>query len=203
MTGPLPRRELSPGMKLAIDYGPLLAFFAINFLVPGLPLVRLMAATAAFILAISIAIGLSLAKTGRVSPMLLLTGVLVIVFGGLTLWFRDAYFIQLKPTIIYGLLALLLAFGLVTDRPLLQQVLGDAYPGLTPLGWRKLTINWTLFFIALAVLNEIVRRNFSQDFWVGFKLWGVVPLTILFAAANVPMLMKHGLQTEPDPGNVD
>ncbi|MFX6118953.1 septation protein IspZ, partial [Acinetobacter baumannii] len=84
----------------------------------------------------------------------------------------------------------LLAFGLVTDRPLLQQVLGDAYPGLTPLGWRKLTINWTLFFIALAVLNEIVRRNFSQDFWVGFKLWGVVPLTILFAAANVPMLMK-------------
>lgn len=190
-------KDLSPGMKLALEYGPLILFFAVNFMVPGAPLVRLMAATVAFIIGIAVAIGLSLARIGRVSPMLLLTGVLVLVFGGLTLWFHDPRFIQMKPTIIYGLLAMLLAFGLLTGRPLLQQVLGTTYPGLSALGWRKLTINWMLFFLVLAVLNEVVRRYFSQDFWVGFKLWGVIPLTFLFAIANVPMLLKHGLQTEP------
>lgn len=190
-------KDLSPGMKLALEYGPLILFFAVNFMVPGAPLVRLMAATVAFIIGIAVAIGLSLARIGRVSPMLLLTGVLVLVFGGLTLWFHDPRFIQMKPTIIYGLLAMLLAFGLLTGRPLLQQVLGTTYPGLSALGWRKLTINWMLFFVVLAVLNEVVRRYFSQDFWVGFKLWGVIPLTFLFAIANVPMLLKHGLQTEP------
>jgi len=194
-----PTNELSPGARLAIDYGPLVAFFAVNFLMPGAPLVRLMAATVAFIVGIAIAIGWSIAKTRRVSPMLMLTGVLVLVFGGLTLWFRDPRFIQIKPTIIYGLLALLLGFGLATGRPLLQQLLGEAYPGLSALGWRKLTVNWLLFFVFLAVLNEVVRLNFSQDFWVGFKLWGVVPLTFLFAIANLPMLLKHGLQTEPPP----
>lgn len=196
--GPAPQaRQLSPGARLALDYGPLVAFFAVNFLMPGLPIVRLMAGTVAFIIAIAIAIGFSIARTGRVSPMLLLTGVLVLVFGGLTLWFRDPRFIQVKPTIIYALLAALLGFGLATGRPLLEQVLGNAYPGLSELGWRKLTINWMIFFAAMAVLNEVVRLNFSQDFWVGFKLWGVVPLTFLFALANLPMLLRHGLQTEP------
>lgn len=193
-------RQLSPGVRLALDYGPLIAFFAVNFLVPGLPVVRLMAATVAFIVGIAIAIGYSLAKTGKVSPMLMLTGVLVLVFGGLTLWFHDPRFIQMKPTIIYALLALLLAFGLITGRPLLQQVLGTAYPGLSELGWRKLTVNWMIFFVLLAGLNEIVRHYFSLDIWVGFKVWGVIPLTFLFALANLPMLLKHGLDTgEPTP----
>ena len=190
-------RRISPGLQLGLDYGPLIAFFAVNFLMPGPPLSRLMAATIAFIISIGAAMAVSVAKAGRISPMLWLTGVLVLVFGGLTLYFHDARFIQMKPTIIYALLAALLAFGLLTGRPLLEQVLGASYPGLSALGWRKLTINWMFFFVAMAVLNEIVRHNFSQDFWVGFKLWGVIPLTFLFALANVPMLMKHGLQTEP------
>lgn len=190
-------KQITPGLRLALDYGPLVVFFGFNFLMPGLPIVRLMAATIAFIVAIGAAMVVSLAKAGRMSPMLWLTGVLVLVFGGLTLYFHDARFIQMKPTIIYGLLAALLAFGLLTGRPLLQQLLESAYPGLTELGWRKLTVNWMIFFVAMAILNEIVRNNFSQDFWVGFKLWGVIPLTFLFVIANMPMLMKHGLQTEP------
>lgn len=191
------KRTLSPGLRLAVDYGPLLVFFAVNFLTPGLAIVRLMAATFAFILATGVAMLVSFLKEGRISTMLWLTGVLVVVFGGLTLYFHDARFIQMKPTIIYALLAALLLFGLLTGRPLLQQLLGSTYPGLRPLGWRKLTINWMLFFAAMAVLNEVVRANFSQDVWVAFKLWGVIPLTFLFALANMPMLMKHGLQTEP------
>ncbi len=196
MPGKKPR-QMSSGARLAIDYGPLLLFFAVNFLAPGLPIVRLMAATVAFIIGIGVAVGFSLAMTRRVSPMLLLTAVLVIVFGGLTIYFHDPRFIQIKPTIIYGILAALLAFGLITGKPLLEQVLGTAYPGLSDLGWRKLTINWMCYFIVMAVLNEIVRHYFSQDFWVGFKLWGVIPLTFLFAIANVPMLLKHGLEMEP------
>ena len=190
-------RTMSPPLRLAVDYGPLLVFFAVNFLVPGLAIVRLMAATFAFIVAIGIAMLVSFLKEGRISTMLWLTGVLVLVFGGLTLYFHDARFIQIKPTIIYGLLASLLAFGLITGRPLLQQLLGTTYPGLNATGWRKLTINWMIFFVAMAVLNELVRAYFSQDVWVAFKLWGVIPLTFLFAIANMPMLMKHGLQTEP------
>lgn len=190
-------RALSPGLRLAVDYGPLLVFFIVNFLTPGLAIVRLMAATVAFIIAIGVAMLVSFLKEGRISTMLWLTGVLVVVFGGLTLYFHDARFIQMKPTIIYGILASLLAFGLITGRPLLEQLLGATYPGLNAVGWRKLTINWMLFFIAMAVLNEVVRANFSQDVWVAFKLWGVIPLTFLFALANMPMLLKHGLQTEP------
>lgn len=190
-------RTLSPGLRLAVDYGPLLVFFAVNFLTPGLAIVRLMAATFAFIIATGVAMLVSFLKEGRISTMLWLTGVLVVVFGGLTLYFHDARFIQMKPTIIYALLASLLLFGLLTGRPLLQQLLGSTYPGLSPLGWRKLTINWMLFFAAMAALNEVVRANFSQDVWVAFKLWGVIPLTFLFAMANMPMLMKHGLRTDP------
>ncbi|MEO5865535.1 MAG: septation protein IspZ, partial [Sphingomonas sp.] len=100
------------------------------------------------------------------------------------------------PTFVYALFAGVLALGLATGRPLLQQLLEAAYPGLTEQGWRKLTINWTIFFAFMAVLNEVVWRNSTWDFWVGFKLWGAIPLTILFALANIPMLMKHGLTVD-------
>jgi intracellular septation protein len=114
----------------------------------------------------------------------------------------------MKPTVYYALVAGLLAFGLRTDKPLLKMVLGSAYPGLDESGWRILTRNWAWFFAVMAVLNEAVWRNSTTDFWVGFKLWGAIPLTFLFAALNVPMLIRHGLtkdeaEAAAEPGPVE
>lgn len=192
----------TPAFRLLLDYGPLLVFFAVNFLTPGAALVRIIAATIAFMIAMVVALGLSFWRTGRVSPMLLITAALVLVFGGLTLYFRDERFIKMKPTFVYAIFAATLAFGLATGRPLLQSLLGSAYPGLTETGWRKLTRNWAIFFVFMAVLNEAVWRSTTTDFWVGFKLWGAIPLTLVFAVANVPMLMRHGLSFEDAAGTV-
>jgi intracellular septation protein len=130
---------------------------------------------------------------------------MVLVLGGLTIVLHKAWIIKMKPTFYYTLVAGILGFGLATGRPLLQQVLGSTYPGLDEVGWRKLTRNWAIFFVFLAIINEIVWRNSSTDFWLAFKLWFVAPATVLFAAANIPMLLKHGLMkedavpTEPGP----
>lgn len=197
MANPSPTRpKIGPGLRLAIDIGPLAVFFLVNFAMRGPDIVKLLAGTTAFMIASAIAMILSRWKAGHISPMLWMTGTLVLVFGGLTLWYHDKSFIQFKPTFIYGMFASILAFGLATGRPLLQMMLEAAYPGLTEKGWRQLTINWTLFFVFMAVLNEIVRHNASYDFWVAFKLWGAIPLTLLFAFANLPMLLKNGLNTE-------
>lgn len=193
------KAPLSPGVRLAIDIGPIAVFFLANFLTPGLDIVKLLAGTAAFMVASVAAMIYSLVKAGRVSPMLWLTGTLVLVFGGLTLWFHNKEFVQVKPTVIYAILSAILIFGLVTGRPLLSLLLDAAYPGLNDAGWRKLTINWALFFAFLAALNEVVRHEFSFQFWLGFKLWGVIPLTLVFTFANVPMLMKHGFRMGEEP----
>ncbi len=192
-------KSLSPGLRMAIDYGPLAVFFAVNFATPGLPIVRVVAATTAFVIATIAAMIVSKLKAGHISPMLWMSGALVVVFGGLTIYFHDERFIKMKPTIVYAMFSAILTFGLVTGRPLLQSLLETAYPGLTPEGWRKLTRNWAVFFACMAVLNEAVWRNTTWDFWVGFKLWGAIPLTLLFAFANIPMLLKHGLQTGDTP----
>jgi intracellular septation protein len=139
--------------------------------------------------------------------MLLISAGLVIVFGGLTMYFRDPRFIQMKPTIVYLLLAAVLGFGVATGRPLLQQLMGSAYPGLREAGWRRLTLNWMWFFAGMAVLNETVWRGAATiygatrgwDLWAIYKLWVVIPLTLLFAVANVPMLMRHGLTLGEEP----
>ncbi|WP_267396051.1 MULTISPECIES: inner membrane-spanning protein YciB [unclassified Sphingomonas] len=208
-------------MRMALEYGPLLVFFAVNFLAPAAATMRLVAAstsflseldragalviariivaTAAFMLATVVAMIVSRVKLGRVSPMLWISGAFVVVFGGLTVYFHDPKFIQMKPTFVYAMFAAVLGFGLLTGRPLLQGLLGAAYPGLTAEGWRKLTRNWALFFLAMAALNEGVWRSTNWDFWVGFKLWGAIPLTLLFALANVPMLLRHGLNTGDEP----
>ncbi|MEG3179779.1 septation protein A [Sphingomonas sp. LT1P40] len=188
----------SPGLRMLIDFGPLAIFFLVNTFAPGPQLARVVMATAAFMVAIFIAMGLSLWKTKHISPMLWISGVLVLVFGGLTLWFRDETFIKVKPTIVYAMFSVVLAYGVIAKKPLLQMLLESAYPGLTARGWRLLTINWAVFFAAMAILNEIVWRTQSWDFWVGFKLWGVVPLTLLFAAGNIPMLLRHGLSTDDE-----
>ena len=186
---------INPGLRLAIDIAPLAVFFIVNFMSSGPQIARLLAATVAFMVASVIAMIVSRWKTGRISPMLWMTGTLVLVFGGLTLYFHDETFIKIKPTFVYSSFAAILAFGLATGRPLLQSLLEAAYPGLTETGWRKLTINWAIFFVFMALLNEAVWRNTSTDTWVAFKLWGAIPLTMIFAIANVPMLMKHGLNT--------
>jgi intracellular septation protein len=199
--------EPQGGAKLLIDLGPLLVFFATNFLAPVPDVLKIFVATGAFMVAMIIAMIFSAIRYHRISPLLWFSGVMVVVLGGLTIWLHDRTFIQMKPTIYYSLVAGLLGFGLATGRPLLQQVLGSTYPGLSEPGWKKLTRNWALFFAVMAILNEAVWRNTSWDFWIGFKLWGALPLTFLFAAANIPMLLKHGLMREDavpaEPGPVE
>jgi intracellular septation protein len=198
MTSDARTRELPPGLRIAVDFGPLAIFFLANMLAPEPKILKVLVATAAFMVATVVAMIVSRLKTGRISPMLWITGLLVLFFGGLTLWFRDDTFIKMKPTIVYTMFAVILGFGLATGRPLLRMLLESAYPGLDETGWRKLTVNWAGFFALMAVLNEAVWRTQSWDFWVGFKLWGAVPLTFLFAILNIPMLLRHGLNDGKD-----
>lgn len=186
-----PGREPPPGLKLAIDLGPLLIYLLAYWLTKDVVL-----STGIFMGATFVAITASWVTSRRVSAMLLFSGAMVLLFGGLTVWLRDATFIKMKPTVYYLMVAAILSFGLITRRPTLQLVLGQAYPGLTELGWTKLTRNWAIFFVAMAVANEAVWRSTSMEFWLGYKLWGALPATILFAIANVPMLMKHGLAAD-------
>jgi intracellular septation protein len=199
--------EPTGGAKLLIDLGPLLVFFIANFFAPVPDVLKIFVATGAFMAAMVAAMIYSALRYGRISPLLWFSGVMVVILGGLTIWLHDRSFIQMKPTIYYALVAGLLAFGYATGRPLLQQVLGSTYPGLDAEGWKKLTRNWAIFFACMAILNEIVWRNTSWNFWIGFKLWGALPLTFLFAAANIPMLLKHGLMKEnatpAEPGPIE
>lgn len=199
--------EPTGGAKLLIDLGPLLVFFAVNFLAPVPGIAKIFVATGAFMVAMVAAVAYSAIRFRHVSPLLWFSGIMVVILGGLTLWLHNETFIKLKPTIYYCFVAALLGFGLWKDKPLLKMVLGSAYPGLSDLGWKKLTRNWAIFFLAMGVLNELVWRNSSTDFWVGFKLWGAIPLTFLFAAANLPMLMRHGLtaedKTPAEPGPIE
>jgi intracellular septation protein len=184
--------------RLLIDIGPLLIFFLTNYLAPVPGPLRIFVATGAFMAAMIAAMIYSQARYRHISPLLLFSGFMVVVLGGLTIWLHDETFIKVKPTIYYTLVALVLTFGLATGRPLLKMVLGSAYPGLDDDGWRKLTRNWALFFALMAVINEAVWRNSTTDFWIAFKLWGAVPATLLFAVANVPMLMRHGLSMDDE-----
>ena len=181
------RKELGAGMRLLLDIGPLILFFVAN------AKFGVFTATAVFIVVILIAMMVSLALTRRVTALQLFSAVMVVVMGGLTLYFHNETFIKIKPTIYYAFVAAILGFGLIADKPILKSVLGSAYPGLDAAGWAKLTRNWALFFAVMAAVNEAVWRTTSTDFWIGFKLWGAIPATLLFALANVPMLMRHGL----------
>jgi len=201
-------REPGGGARLLIDIGPLLVFFLVNFFAPVPGAAKIFVATGAFMAAMVAAMVFAALRYRYVSPLLLFSGVMVVVLGGLTIWLHNETFIKVKPTIYYVLVAALLGFGLATGRPLLKLVLGSAYPGLDEEGWRKLTRNWAAFFAVMAIVNEAVWRNATTDFWIAFKLWGAIPATLLFALANVPMLMRHGLSTEEparpvEPGPVE
>jgi intracellular septation protein len=201
------KQEPQGGARLLIDLGPLLVFFLANFFAPVPAVLKIFVATGAFMVAMVAAMLFSAIRYHRISPLLWFSGIMVVILGGLTIWLHDRTFIQMKPTIYYALVSALLWFGLATDRPLLQRVLGSTYPGLDETGWTKLTRNWAIFFAFMAVLNEAVWRNTSWNFWLGFKLWGALPLTFLFAAVNIPMLLRHGLMKEDavpaEPGPVE
>ena len=171
--------------KLAIELGPLLVFFATN------AAVGIYAGTAAFMAATLLSLGVAWLRYRKVPVMPLVSGVIVLVFGGLTLYLRDETFIKLKPTIVYSMFAVLLAAGFLMKKPMLELLLGPVF-NLTEEGWRKLTVRWALFFLAMAVLNEVIWRNVSTDAWVSFKAFGFLPLTFLFAVAQMPLMQRYG-----------
>jgi intracellular septation protein len=186
---PKPPSWLAP----AIDYGPLLIFFV------AYKLTDVFRGTAVFMVAIAIAVLVSRVKLGRVSPMLWLSAILIMVFGGLTIWMHDQRFIQFKPTIIYAILAAILFGGILIGKPLLKYVFEVGYHGLSDRGWMLLSRNWAVFFAVLAVINEIIRRLYSFDQWMMIKVYGIPILSVLFAMANLPMLMRHGMGQDAAP----
>jgi intracellular septation protein len=187
------RAEAGPLQRLALDLGPLVVYFAAYSLTGK----NIFAATAIFMGVTWISMIFSFAYTGRISPMQYFSSVMVLVLGGLTLWLHVDWFIKIKPTLYYLMISGILWFGLWTGKPTLKLALGTAYPGLDARGWSLLSRNWAIFFIGMAVANELVWRNSTTSFWIGYKLWGAVPATMIFAMANIPMLMKHGLGETP------
>ena len=173
-----------PALRLLLDLGPLILFFTVN------AYYGIFAATAVFMVAILAALAASRILTGKFAKMPLITAVFVLVFGGLTIYLQDETFIKIKPTIIYFLFAGLLLGGLAVNRVFLKSVMGELFQ-LHDGGWRLLTYRWAGFFVALAILNEVVWRNFSTSTWVSFKVFGLLPLTLIFAALQAGLLQKH------------
>ncbi len=176
--------------KFVIELGPLLVFFGMN--AAG----GIFVGTASFMIATLAALVFSAVRYRKVAIMPVVSGVVVMVFGGLTLYLQDATFIKLKPTIVYCVFAVMLTAGLIAKKHLLQLLFGEAFQ-LTEEGWRRLTVRWIVFFIVMAILNEIVWRNFSTNVWVSFKAFGFLPLTFVFAIAQVPLLQRYAEQ-EPE-----
>src|SRR6201994_2181395 len=176
-----------PLFKLATELGPLLVFFVAN------AKFHVFVATGAFMVAIVAAMAASYMVTKHVPLMALVTGIIVIVFGTLTLVLYDETFIKVKPTIIYGLFAAVLGGGLLFGRSFIA-IMFDQMFNLTAEGWRLLTMRWALFFLGMAVLNEIVWRTQSTDFWVAFKAFGAIPLTMVFAISQMPVIKRYHLE---------
>ena len=173
-------------LKLAVEVGPLVVFFVVN------ARAGIFWGTGVFMGATVLSLIASRILFGRIPVMPLVTGVCVMVFGGLTLWLQDDHFIKIKPTIVNALFAGALFIGLLAGQSLLRVVFGEVFR-LTDEGWRKLTLRWAIFFTFLAVLNEVVWRSFSTDTWVSFKVFGVMPLTMAFALAQVSLLRQYEL----------
>lgn len=182
-------RKITPLMRLGLDLGPLLIFF-LAFQWGGI-----FVATGVFMLAILVALGIGYGIERRFSPMPVFTAVLVLIFGGLTLYLKDATFIKMKVTVLYAFFGFTLLGGLAFGRLFVKYVFSAAFE-LREEGWRKLTWRWGFFFLALAVLNEIVWRNLPTADWVKFKVFGIIPLIMLFALAQMPLVLKHELKED-------
>ena len=181
-----------PAQNPLVDLGPLAVFLLCYWLT------NVWIATGAFMLATLSALIWSKLRHGRVSALLMFSGVMVLLFGGLTIWLHDETFIKMKPTLYYAMVSGILFFGTMTKRPTLERVMAHAYPELSPQGWHLLTRNFAWFFVGMAILNEIVWRNRSTGFWLGYKLWGALPLTLIFGAMNIPMILRHSTPAETD-----
>jgi intracellular septation protein len=197
-------RKLNPWLKLGLEIGPLLLFFLANArgeqVAAAWPAIASLGgpiffATAVFIVATLVSLAVSYALTRRLPLMPFVTAIVVVVFGGMTLWLQDERFIKLKPTIIYVLFGGVLLGGLAFGKPLLGYVF-DAVFKLTDEGWRKLTLRWALFFFGLAILNEIVWRSVSTDMWVNFKVFAILPITLVFAMLQMPLVNRYALADE-------
>ena len=190
-----------PLFKLATELGPLLVFFAVN------AKYHLFVATGAFMVAIVAAMAASYMVTRHVPVVALVTGIVVLVFGTLTLALHNETFIKVKPTIIYGLFAVVLGGGLLFGRSFIAIMFNQMF-NLTAAGWRILTLRWALFFVGMAVLNEVIWRTQSTDFWVAFKAFGAIPLTMIFAVTQMPLIKRYHLEpvsleaSEADAGDV-
>lgn len=192
----------APGMKLALELGPLLVFFFTNlkaaWLIEHFPVLGklggpLFVASAAFMIATVISLTVSKLVYRHLPLMPFVSGVVVLVFGALGLWLQNEVFFKMKATIINTLFGAALLVGILFGKSLLGHVFNSAFQ-LDEAGWRKLTIRWGFFFLFLAVLNEVVWRNFSDNTWVAFKVWGTMPITILFTIAQMPLILKHALE---------
>lgn len=173
--------------RLFLDLGPLAAFF-IAYRAAGI-----LVATACIILFTLISLGYSYFRERRIAPMPLISGIIITLMGGLTLYLNDATFVKIKPTLVNLVFSGILLGGLVFGKPMLKYLLDHALQ-LDEAGWRKLSLRWGLFFIALAGLNEIIWRHFSTDFWVDFKVFGMLSLTVLFTLCQIPLIKKHLLE---------
>ncbi len=198
------KEAVNPALKLALELGPLLVFFFANargdWLAAHFPLLAelgkpIFVATGLFMVATVLSLAVSWALTRTIPLMPLVSGIVVLFFGTLSIWLQNDTFIKMKPTIINTLFGAILLGGLLFGKSLLGYVFDSAFR-LDAEGWRKLTFRWGLFFLALAVVNEVVWRNFSTDFWVAFKVWANIPITILFTASQMPLIMRHSLDEQ-------
>ncbi len=171
-------------IKLILELIPLIVFFYFN------TKYGIFKATLAFMCSAILAIPAAWAIDGKLPIMPIVTGVMVLFFGGLTLFFQDESFIKLKPTIINILFAIVLLVGLKFNKLLLKFAMSKAF-NISDKGWRTLTIRWSIFFIFLAIINELVWRTQTTDFWVSFKVFGILPLTMVFAICQLPLVSKE------------
>lgn len=199
---------INPALKLALELGPLMVFFFANtrgaWIVEKVPALGqlggpIFVATGLFMVATAIALAVSWLLTRTLPIMPLVSGIVVFVFGALTLYLQDDIFIKMKPTIVNTLFGVTLLGGLWFGKALLGYVFDSAFH-LDAQGWRKLTLRWGLFFLFLALANEVVWRNFSTDAWVTFKVWGIMPITLAFTLSQMPLILRHSLEEQEKKG---
>jgi intracellular septation protein len=197
------KKPRSSWVNLVVDFGPLLAFFlTYRHFSPaddnnGLGIVAaVIKGTIGFMIATVAALIISKWRLGHVSPMVWLSTALILGFGALTVFFNDPIWIQIKPTVIYVLFAVVLFVGLRRGKPMLRYLLQSAFEGLTDEGWLKLSRNWAFFFVFLAVLNEVLREVLTFGGWLQAKLWLFTGLSFLFTFAQIPMVLRHGMGEE-------